>query len=334
MKDRVNQTRKRLWPSIQSFKGGVRIIGLRGHGRGNENPPLRGEIKGWSTSSRRRMRDYLLTHEPKPGRLLLGVTLTIPGDRCTEDGKPLPPPSPDECRHLFNHFAKHYLTRNGCGMVWRLELQTRGNAHWHGIVSAPAGLKVVYSSGFSTIIAAKSAIREYWFQSLRVLGKHHFLQNWKDREVILFDQYHGDIFGADRKAVNIQDDGGRGVWMRYLQDHATKSKQEQIAVGFGRHWGVVGRSQFLEMEPENELAFSCRSSYFRFWRAFHRLTRPVMSYGKRREKSGGKFAGRPFAGRSLGWSSNRGVYGQSVWFSKPETVRRIMEWAESARDSG
>ena len=322
-------TRKRLAPSIECFKAGVRIIGLRGHGKGNENPPLRGEIKGWSTSSRRRMRDYLLTHEPIPGNVLFGVTLTIPGDRCTADGKLLPPPSPDECRHLFNHFAKHYLTRNGCGMVWRLEVQERGYAHWHGIISSPPGLKVFLSTR-SWMLKAQDAITEYWLQSLRVLGKFNFLQKWRDRKVVLFDSYHSTIFGADKKAVDIQCEGGRGAWLRYIQDHATKAKQEQIAVGFGRHWGVVGRAQFQETIPDSELVFSCGESYYRFWRAFHRLTRPVMSYGKRREKTGGKFAGRPFAGRSLGWSSNRGIFGQSVWFSKPETVARIKEWSEKS----
>ena len=135
--------------------------------------------------------------------------------------------------------------------------------------------------------------------------------------------------GAWMYSIDVQGDGGRGAWLRYLQDHATKAKQEQIAQGFGRHWGVVGRAHFAEQEPDGEMVFSCRESYFRFWRAYHRLTQPVISYRLRRENTGAKFASRIFDGRSLGWSSSRGIYGTSVWFSKAATVQRLWEWAES-----
>ena len=322
-------TRKRLAPSIESFPGGVRIIGLRGHGKGNDNPPKRGEIKGWSKSSRRRMRDYLLTHQPVPGNKSYGLTMTIPGDRVLDDWTTKIPPSPLECRRLLNHFAKHYLTRNGCGMVWRLEVQTRGVAHWHGILSAP---EFVEYKGYPAPIAF--AVREWWLDALRVLGKHQFLQKWKTGPVIVGPCYHGSVPGAERKAIDVQAEGGRGAWLRYLQDHATKAKQEQIAQGYGRHWGVVGRSKFVEINPENEKVFTSRQSYFRFWRAYHRLTRPVVSHTERRIKTGGKFTKRPFSGRSLGWCSTRGIYGTSVWYSKPEIVCRIMEWAEGLTGGG
>ena len=317
-------TRKRLAPSIETFPGGVRIIGLRGHGKGNDNPPKRGEIKGWSISSRKRMRDFLLTHQPAPGLKAYGLTFTIPGDRVLDDWHTIVPPTPAECRRLLDHFAKNYLIRNGCGMVWRLEVQTRGVAHWHGILSAPELVK--YKGYYAQI---QFAVREWWLDALRVLGKHSFLQEWKTGFVVVGPCYHGQVPGADRNAVDIQAEGGRGAWLRYLQDHATKAKQEQIAEGFGRHWGVVGRSKFVELKPDGEKVFSSWESYFRFWRAYHRLTRPVVSHTERRIKTGGKFAKRPFGGKSLGWSSSRGIYGTSVWYSRPATVERIHAWAES-----
>ena len=316
-------TRKRLAPSIETFKGGVRIIGLRCHGKGNDLPPKRGDVKGWSTASRKRMRDFLLTHEPVDGLQSFGVTLTIPGNRLAADERTVVAPSPLECRRLLDHFAKNYVVRNGCGMVWRLEIQKRGVAHWHCILAAPRG-----AEHKGERMAIDCAVRMWWLDALRQLGKHRFAQTWKGREVIVGPCYHGQIPGADRKAVDVQGDGGRGAWLRYLQDHATKAKQEQIAEGFGRHWGVVGRTKFAEQQPDGEMVFSSRESYFRFWRAYHRLTRPVMSYRIRRETTGGKFSSRPFDGRSLGWSSNRGIYGTSVWFSRPDVVAQLHRWAE------
>lgn len=305
----------RKWnaPSIATYAGGVAIFGLRGTGKGNDEPPKRGKISGWSLSSRRRMREWMLTHEPREGLISYGVTLTVPG----------PPPSPDEARKLWNHFTKHYITRNGCGMVWRIEVQKRGSVHWHCIAAAPAENKPVDGE----LMNFPGAVRHWWAQSLRVLG---VVKEWDckmgKREVTLLNVYRDQIIGADFHAVDVETGGEKGAWMRYLQDHATKAKQEQIAEGFGRHWGVVGRQSFRETVPSSEMVFTCKASYWRFWRAYHRLTQPVMSHRHRQRHE--KFHNRPFDGKSLGWSSGRGLYGVSVWFSKPDTVRRLFEWAE------
>ena len=376
----MKSKRKRLAPSIETFPGGVRIIGLRGHGRGGGNVGKRGKIKGWSKDSRKRMREFLLTHKPIAGLKSFGLTLTIPG----------PTIEPEEARRLWDHFGKNYLVRNGCGAVWRLEVQKRGQVHWHALMVAPSkigGVKI------------EELVRSWWLKAIDTLPfwfvhqsgpleeikkpiprgcKRHIVGEgiygvWWDvsrtpaptgtkmpdglkhlqeaanvlrSRTILFGggvkwvQHGADTKGdslsqwpgAWRYSVDVKRDGGRGAWLRYLQDHATKAKQEQIAEGFGRHWGVVGRERFNEMVADGEMVFTGKENYARFWRAYHRLTRPVMSWKKRREKTGGKFEGRPFKGKSLGWSSGRGVYGVSVWYSRPETVRRIFEWAESSPD--
>ena len=368
----MTSNRKRLAPSIETFPGGVRIIGLRGHGKGNENPPKRGAVKGWSSDSRKRMRDFLLTHEPVAGLKSYGVTFTVPG----------PSIEPEQARRLWNHFAKHYLTRNGCGAVWRVEIQKRGAVHWHCLLAAPpkidgaevwnvlrwwwtTAMKIlppwyVHAGGGQPepkdVLPGcqRHRVGEQWWDVARVPSKTgmklpstlaHLQEasDWIAQRSILFGHSVVTVMnpaelekytlwswpGAWQYSVHLQEGGGRGAWLRYLQDHATKAKQEQIAEGFGRHWGVVGRTKFVELQPDGEKVFSCRESYFRFWRAYHRLTRPVMSYRIRREKTGGKFAGRPFGGKSLGWSSSRGIYGTSVWYSRPATVERLMEWAES-----
>jgi hypothetical protein len=271
------------------------------------------------------MRKFLITREPLQGLKLYGVTLTIPGNRW-KDGR-IQTPSPEECAKLFDHFGKNYVTRQGCGMVWRLEVQARGVIHWHGIVAAPATLK---AKGIEMPPAA--ALRFWWLDAIRVLGKHDFVQTWQGREVIVQHCYHCDVPGAEIHSVDVQEEGSRGAWLRYLQDHATKSKQEQIAQNVGRHWGVIGRKNFQQAKAEHRHKFSSNQTYHKFLRAYHRLTRPVMSHRKRREKTT-KFYGRPFAGRSLGWVNRRGTIGQSVWFSRPETVQRLQEWAESISGS-
>ena len=117
--------------SIDFFPGGVRItcpatVDLPRKGGGD-----RGAVKGWSSASRRRMREFLIEHKPADGLEVYGVTFTVPG----------PPITPQESAHLFDHFSKNFVTRNGCGMVWRLEAQKRGAVHWHGILSAPPFLR-------------------------------------------------------------------------------------------------------------------------------------------------------------------------------------------------
>lgn len=364
-------------PSIETYPGGVMIFGKRGHGRGNDKPPKRGEIKGWSSSSRKRMREWMLTHQGAEGFRTFGLTLTVPG----------PPLEPDRARWLWNHFAKHCIVRGGMGAVWRIEVQKRGAVHWHCLLVAPK---------WWSLRNLKRRMTEEWLNALDLLPPWWVWRRCEEsdpvtpgtvRHIILpgtpcsvsfdvarerppasmlpqvparlkeaADHVNGRrvlvgqhaVFcerveeahrmarlsewpGVREHAVDVQIDGGRGAWLRYLQDHATKAKQEQIAQGFGRHWGVVGRGCFVETKPEGEMVFTSEHSYSRFWRAYHRLTRPVSSWRVRREQTGEKYAGRIFGGRSLGWSSSRGVYGVSVWFSRPETVQRLWEWAESVK---
>ena len=300
--------------SIDFFAGGVKITAPANVDIPHNIRGERGEVKGWSSASRRRMREYLLEHKPVEGLQVYGVTLTVPG----------PPITPQESAYLFDHFSKNYIVRNGCGMVWRIEAQKRGAVHWHGIIAAPTTLPL---SGFNTPLPADTALRMYWFFALRVLGEIEWKQVYQ-RGTLSGKSTRDRIQGASEHAVDIQTDGGRGAWLRYLQDHATKAKQEQISIGFGRHWGVVGRKCFERARPIESHTFTSRKSFTMFLRAYQRLIRPVMTYRMRSEKSA-KFNARPFGGRSLGWANARGSRGVSVWFSNPNTVKRLVEWAET-----
>ena len=71
----------------------------------------------------------------------------------------------------------------------------------------------------------------------------------------------------------MQANGSRGAWLRYMQDHASKGKQDQIGVAKGRHWGIIGRKLYSRAVPVSTAELS-DSEYFRFLRAYQRLCRP------------------------------------------------------------
>jgi hypothetical protein len=57
----------------------------------------------------------------------------------------------------------------------------------------------------------------------------------------------GAVRGAADHAARVAVcDDWTGARIRYLHDHASKAKLEQVAVGWGRHWGVIGRGRFDE----------------------------------------------------------------------------------------
>jgi len=64
---------------IQYFTAGI-LLSVPPSGKIAQNAKaLRGEIKEWSSSSRRRMREYLVSHEAPKGWKTEGLTLTVPG---------------------------------------------------------------------------------------------------------------------------------------------------------------------------------------------------------------------------------------------------------------
>jgi hypothetical protein len=123
--------------------------------------------------------------------------------------------------------------------------------------------------------------------------------------------------GAHRRCIETSSGGGRGAWLRYLQDHATKRKQEQIVENIGRHWGVVGRTGFVEVLPDVACDLTYKD-YATVVRWMQRLATPhVMD------------ARCPF-GYRLGYRISRGRWGRSVWFSSTNTVARMVEFLRSS----
>lgn len=314
----------------------------------------RGKVGGWSSASRRRLRQALLTLSPAGGVRVacVGCTFTVPG----------PVLSGPEYRALWAWFGLA-LAKARIGMVWRMEVQERGAVHWHGIaVGASGGVGQRMGSkwhpgvqllwdGRESAEWLNGTLNELWHAGLDRMGGFRYRPGvpvgkdagaWagKMERVPYPDslsmQYTRESDGSGIKSVATLSrwpgadvhaydgdggaDGWAGAWLRYLQDHASKRKQGQVGQGYGRHWGIAYRRGFVQREPDAVMRLGERA-FWRFLRACQRLATPS----------------RPadcVFGRRLGWRVRRGSVGRSVWFSRPETIARIAEWARSTAPEG
>ncbi len=330
--------------SISYYKGGVQLQGLRGAG-GKGPGGKRGAIKGWSMSSRRRMREFLLCHEIPEDYWQLGVTLTIPGPALTDD----------ESKDLFDYWSNR-ANKQGWALVWRMEVQKRGAKHWHLLLALPRD-QAADSEG------AERIVTDSWLRALdrfpidipesaplpnpwlgikpdaveKAMSQIDYVKELKVKFPDITEEHVREILlrgipviwgkcprshwcGAMKYSCDVQVHDERcGSWKRYLQDHATKAKQEQIPEGMGRHWGVVGRKRFDLVVPEEvqQLSPEC---FAKFLRAYQRLCTPQLKDRRAANKRS------PF-GRRLGRRIRRGSWGKSVWYSDPATVKRLATWA-------
>jgi hypothetical protein len=258
------------------------------------------------------MREFMLVYRPQAGMNTYGVTLTIPG--------PVLPP--DRAKLVFESFCREFERAGYCA-VWRLEIQERGALHWHLIAGAPS----------------EPDVAKLWHDAIRTIGYEVFdpplawenyiadLQHQRHkkrvRQLLPGEDYKGMKFtscsdrmflpGAVYHAVNVQSQGDRGSWLRYMQDHTSKAKQEQVAVGVGRHWGVIGRKRFVSTEPKEyfEMTDSQKARYLRMHQ------RLATSSEKKKDS--------PF-GRRLQARIRRGFRGTSTWFGNSATITRMVDW--------
>ena len=205
-----------LVDTIQVFPRGVKTLGFsprvgRPEGSGGE----RGEIVGWSKNSRRRFREWLLTHESKNQNW--GVTLTIPGESIT----------PEDWKRAFKQLTTR-CARSNVGLVWRLELQQRGQPHIHCIATTP---RFVGESVTASTLPA--FVGFWWWETWSKILDSAFPECAGivdlDGEYVQASKAPRSLLaGARLHAVRIEADTGGGLWWRYLCDHTTKSKQEQV----------------------------------------------------------------------------------------------------------
>ena len=303
----MKNTKRPKGCTVEFYEGGVALNTPRGNHKGNPIPPNRGKITGWSKASRRRMREYMLTHEARDV-WFIGTTYTIPG--------PVLPAA--ALKALWTHWCRE-AQRKGWSSIWRLEVQQRQQVHWHCLLMIPKDDPVCLGNR----LKARNEAVWSWHEALDWLGPRKFDPPYKatsGAEYVSASSLMA-LPGAFSHAADCKvDDTDKGAWRRYLQDHASKTKQEQIAQDVGRHWGVVGRSRLLDIDPDEVVELSTRR-YYRFLRQYQRMCTPRFKDDRA-----------PF-GRRLGFRSHRGSIGRSIWYSRPESVRRLIEWAQSGESS-
>lgn len=283
-------------------------------------------IEGWTSGSRRRFREFLICHGAPAGWGCWGYTLTIPG----VDVDSATPEVVGECWRQFGQTIR----RAGGASPWRLELQQRQMAHFHGIMIAPSeGLK-----RGGVLFPVEEWVRDTWLECVdrlipcRVPWRAVPLDDGRYRVEYMGGQFvnrdgvfrRSDVVGARRYCVKVESDGGTGAWMRYLQDHASKSKQAQEpGENWGRHWGIVARDRFVMMRP----TFGPRLTAVEYARVQRHLRR----FKRLRLKDE-----RCLFGTRYGYESMRGGYGRgaAVVFTDCVLVRRLIDWARSESTPG
>lgn len=280
---------------------GVKIMGKQIDFHGG----IRGEIKTFSAAARRRMRMFMLTHNVNPDLIECSVTLTVPG----------PTMSPEEKKALWKYWTDE-VNRKEWACLWRLELQKRGQFHWHCIM----GLKNNYGcfqEYFERIIAKskkEGTFNKYRYVMKKDKNKLPYKKWYTCEEFLLKDmvsELWSKVLPADRSVfsndhtVELEMDRTGYAWRRYMQDHASKLKDEQIS-DTGKQWGIINRKLFTPSQIIYDADFLSR----RHWSIFNR---PLMRLKNGTNKKKKRF--------------KKISQGKSVVFGKKETYERLYEWS-------
>lgn len=274
---------------------------------------IRGRLTGKvSSASFRRLRQFCITHDCFGD--CWGVTLTVPG---------LDLLSVDDFKKL-HHKLCVWANDNGLPLVWRVELQRRGQPHLHCVL-------------FCNV----SIVLQFFMQWYRLLDKLPCVYNMesvtsKSKDVVLVSRAY--LSGASH-AVEMQRLSGDFRAWRYLVAHMSKSKVEQLGWS-GRNWGCCNRRLFRVIEGSE---FDLDDAEFvSVSRWITRLTRGVPSARRscrlnkflekkktlrhyKRLQSG--LSGIPetlFFGRSF-----KRVKSASFWLGDPNIMRRMIEYLRS-----
>jgi len=335
--------------SIELYQLGGVVNGVRRPG----NPAgvgggTRGRIHGWSMASRRRLREAMVKYSPPDDWPLLAVTLTIPG----------PAMSLSESKLLFEKWRKRIEYRGFTG-IWRIEVQGRGQFHWHLILGGPPDLIAdcgmwpcypepifeKYSNAPRPAREAAILLAYWWLVVLDESGpvraeirrlfdpgeaatmlrecasSHPVLKRvpsgdgpaFRIEQDVSRARWKGEA--AARHAIDVQCCDGSGAWYRYLGDHTSKCKQEQIPDDYyGRPWGKINSKALVRRFPDSVVELEL-PEFRRFARWLQRLATPSI-----------KCPQAPF-GRKLGYSNRRGSFGRSIWFTRPEIMARLAAFA-------
>lgn len=261
--------------------------------------PRRGRVHTFSAASRRRFRSWLLKHGAPEGWCSYGVTFTVPGG----------PFSVGEYRDLWRDWYR-CVQRVGWLVVWRAEVQRRGALHWHCLVCMESG--DVHAGAGRVEASWRVCLDDKWPRVVYPRPVKVWVASGEYDLAV-----EGPLSwwpGADEHCVRVEHcERGRGAWYRYLADHASKIKRDQVGEDIGRHWGVVGRRAAVSLRGDrHELS---DQAYARFRRAYERLATPSV------------VDDRSVFGKHLGGRCRRGRSGSAVCFVQPATGARLLSWA-------
>ena len=229
-------------------------------------PPKRqnGDIKGFSSASKRRLRETLaMSHTITPSEPF-GFCFTIPGEVLTAD----------ETRNIWHRWRVDYLQRkySDCAFIWRIELQQRKQAHWHvvGYMSmCDEKLESLKVPPHNIAVIKAQQLAEDWYSFIsQKVGK-----NWSEKTA------KGAVFCSCNVKPLVGVDGVNIVG--YLADHTSKHKEQQLGWK-GRQWGIVNKGLLSDSPSESiEIPLEVHK---RACRGFRRLQ-------ERLRKRGGKYTG-------------------------------------------
>lgn len=222
--------------SVQIIKGGMGHIIKGQSGQWFGTPPPKREkddIQGFSRASRRRLRETLALAQLNSSGITYGVTLTIPSPT---DSDIL---SPDSVRELWRVLSQHRFPRlfPSSSLVWRIELQTRKQAHWHCV-------------WYLSDLDAQKLAPTVEIETARQVAVGYMISLWQELVFECVDTHNWTfktLQGFTTHSVQVQALTSTAI-VGYLCDHESKHKQDQIG-WVGRQWGVIGRKN-LDFEGE------------------------------------------------------------------------------------
>lgn len=164
---------------------------------------LRGAVKGFSVSSRRRLM-LIIGSIKRDASLPLFITLTYPSSF---------PDARASKRHIKMFFQRLQRAFPGIGLIWKLEPQKRGAPHYHILLW---GLDLEKVSAF---------VPGAWFDIAGCGDKNHLL-------------WHRGLLGNQHCVQAVR--SWRGVWS-YASKYLGKTFEVEGWSNVGRYWGIINR---------------------------------------------------------------------------------------------
>lgn len=266
-----------LVKGVNLYPSGCHVPAETTNPTGKGSGVARGKITGFSDDSRRRLRMALLSMGLTVPYFQYGATLTVPWSN--DWVKSNLDASLVEFRAAWHRFAVSFRRAlPDCALIYRVELQQRRAPHIHAIIYTPAAR----ADGADTPapvrgVPGAAAVPKWLFSHVLVL--------WIKA---VPDLHGGSLGGFARHGVKVQAIPDNGAMLRYMCDHASKSKQAQLGYE-GKQWGIVNKS-IMAKNPGEALHFPDEHSRVVFLRslrratAYHRSAPCVFGYHKMRNR--------------------------------------------------